>query len=80
MSSAISSSLAVIWRLQGVRGTIMTCCVDRLSNETFELRILHNGELQMRERHASAHDAAERADALARTLTLNGWSLVEDNA
>jgi hypothetical protein len=67
------ASIAIMWRLQGSRGTVMTCCLDRLPNGRCELRILHNGDLQMREQHASAHDANQRADALARTLTLNGW-------
>ena len=80
MSGLICTSLAVMWRLQGARGTVVTCCLDRLPNETFELRILHNGDLQMRERHATVDGASQRARSLARTLTLNGWTSVEASA
>ena len=72
------ASLAVIWRLHGARGTIVSCCLDRLPDGTCELRILHNDDLQMRELYATADDATQRADALASNLTLNGWTHLEE--
>lgn len=79
MSASVCASLAVVWRLRGVRGTVMTCCLERLPNETFELRILHNGNVQMREVHSTPDAATQRAEALARTLRLNGWTCVQDS-
>jgi hypothetical protein len=80
MSRTTFASQAILWRLQGSRGTVITCCLDPLPDGKHEIRILHGGDLQMRETHATLRDAQNRAATLATTLLKDGWARVEGSS